>query len=331
MEFKKLGDCKIPILGIGTWGMGGWFSRDTSHDNECIDAIRTAVKSGMTHIDTAEIYGNGHAEEIVGKAIKGIPRKKLFITTKVAKNHLHYNDVLDSARKSMKRMNIKYIDLYLIHSPNQKVSLKETMSALDYLVERGLVRFIGVSNFSSKLLREAQSHAKNKIVANQVEYNLLKRDAEKNLLGYCQKNGVLLIAYQPLALGKLAHKGFRPFDEICLKYDKTPAQVALNWLISKQNVIAIPKASARHVRENLGALGWKIRKEDAIRLERYFWKFGFISSFAGRPIRLLKDCIIMIIPEKYLGKFEGFYDRMIEKISKLEKRIFKMNILAVIS
>lgn len=322
MEFKKLGDCKIPALGIGTWGMGGWFSRDTSHDNECIDAIRTAVKLGMTHIDTAEIYGNGHAEEIVGKAIKGIPRKKLFITTKVAKNHLHYNDVINSAMQSMKRMSIKYIDLYLIHWPNPKVPLKETMSALDYLVERKLVRFIGVSNFSLRLLKEAQSYSKNKIAANQVEYNLLKRDAEK-MLCYCQKNGILLIAYKPLALGKLAHKGFRPFDEICLKYDKTPAQVALNWLISKQNVIAIPKASSKHVKENLGALGWRIKKEDAVKLERYFWKFGFISGFVGRPVRFLKDCIIRIIPEKYLGKFEGFYDNMIEKISKLEKGIFR--------
>lgn len=220
MEFKKIGSVKIPVLGIGTWGMGGWESRDASHDKECVNAIRTAIKNGMTHIDTAEIYGIGHAEEIVGKAIKGFDRKKLFITTKVWKGNLRYDDVISAAKGSLKRMGVKYIDLYLIHWPNPKIPLKETIKAMDYLLKKKIIGFIGVSNFSLKLLKEAQSYTRNKIVANQVEYNLLKRECEKGLLDYCQKNNVVLIAYQPVAGGKLAKSGFKALDKLCRKYRK---------------------------------------------------------------------------------------------------------------
>lgn len=272
MEFKEIAPgVKIPVLGLGTWGMGGFMTKSTAHDKEDIRAIKTALKLGMTHIDTAEMYGAGHAEELVGKAIKGFDRKKIFITSKVLPENLHYDDVIKAAKASLKRMKTDYVDLYLIHFPNPKIPIKETMQALDYLVKEKMTRFIGVSNFSLKEMLEAQSYTKNKIVANQVEYNLLVREPEKELLPYCQKHKILLTAYKPIAGGELAKPGFKCLDAMAEKYHKTQAQIALNWLISQKNVITIPKASnLKHLKENLGATGWHLSQKDMKELTEHF-------------------------------------------------------------
>lgn len=279
MEFKELGDnVKIPVLGIGTWKMGGGLMADRTRDNECILAIKTAIRLGMTHVDTAELYGNGHAEELVGEAIQGFKREELFITTKVKPGNLKYEDLISAAKRSLKRLGTNYVDLYLIHMPNPNIPIKETMEAMDYLVENKLTRFIGVSNFSVEQIKEAQKHAENKVVANQIEYNLLTRNRGQltnhmgsKIIPYCQKNGIMIIAYKPLAEGKLAKTGIKLLDELAEKYSKTQAQIALNWLISKPNIVAIPKAvRIEHIKENLGAVGWRLSKEDVRRLDYDF-------------------------------------------------------------
>ncbi|MDI6846631.1 MAG: aldo/keto reductase [Candidatus Bathyarchaeia archaeon] len=276
MEFKELTDgVKIPVLGIGTWKMGGGLRADRTHDKECMLAIKTAVKLGMTHIDTAELYGNGHAEDLVSEAIQEFRREQLFITTKVKSENLKYNDVVSAAKRSLKRLRISYVDLYLIHAPNPEVPIEETMKAMDYLVENKLTRFIGVSNFSVEQIKEAQNHAKNKIIANQIEYNLLTRDqgqftneVESKIIPYCQKNGIMVIAYRPLAKGELAKPGIKLLDELAERYCRTQAQIAINWLISKPNVVTIPKAvRIEHIKENLGAIGWRLSEEDMRRLD----------------------------------------------------------------
>ena len=278
MEAKTLvGDVKIPVLGIGTWGMGGRYERDTSHDKEEILAIKTAIKLGMTHIDTAEVYGKGHAEELVAQAIQGFDRKKLFIVTKVSQEHLRHDDIMSAAKASLKRLKTNYIDLYLIHGPNPSIPLKETMKAMDHLAEKKLVRFIGVSNFSVKEMKEAQSYTKNKIVANQIEYNLLIRNKgmwttnmESEIIPYCQKNNIIIIAYRPIAKGELAKPGYKLLDELAKKYNKTQAQIAINWLILKKNIVTIPKSTdINHLKENLGAIGWKMDSEDIKKLDQF--------------------------------------------------------------
>jgi diketogulonate reductase-like aldo/keto reductase len=151
------------------------------------------------------------------------------------------------------------------------------MRALDFLVEKKITRFIGVSNFSVKRLKAAQSLSKNKIIANQIEYNLLARNRgqytrnmEQEIVPYCQENGILVVAYRPLAGGQLARPGIELLDEIAKKYSRTQAQVAINWLISKPGVVTIPKATnVEHTRENLGAVGWKMSAEDTERLNRF--------------------------------------------------------------
>lgn len=283
MEFKELTDgVKIPVLGLGTWTIGGKKRADRTHDEECIHAIRTAIELGITHIDTAKFYANGHAEELVGEAIQEFKREYLFITTKVDSitqpENLRYDNLISEAEKSLKRLRTSYVDLYLIHMPRSKIPIEETMSAMDYLAENKLTRFIGVSNFSVEQLREAQKHAENRIVADQIEYNLLVRNCgsdtknvESEIIPYCRENGVLVIAHRPLAEGRLTRIGIRLLDELAEKYRKTQAQIALNWLISKPNLTTIPKSvNIVHIKENLGALGWRLDKEDMRRLDNNF-------------------------------------------------------------
>lgn len=277
MEFKQLTkNQKIPALGLGTWRMGGELWKDSSNDQKYINAIRYAISKGITHIDTAEIYGRGHTEEIVGEAIKKFDRKKLFITTKVWPTHLAYDKILKACQGSLDRLQTNYIDLYLIHWPNPLASMKNVMAAFDKLVSDGKIRYIGVSNFSVKQLQNAQKHSKNKIVTNQVHYSILHREPEKELLPYCQKERIIITAYSPLEIGELAQGQYEALSSVAQKYRKTPVQVALRWLIEKPNVIAIPKASSKpHIDELLGSLGWKMDKEDqdylssSIKIESY--------------------------------------------------------------
>jgi len=272
LEYKELGRTgeKIPTLGLGTWGIGGFTSPDTAQDATAIRALRRGIELGMTLIDTAEMYGGGHTEEIVGEAIAGI-RERVFIATKVSAEHLRYDDLLRAAEGSLKRLNVSCIDLYQVHWPNPRIPISETMKAMERLVTQGKVRYIGVSNFSVEETRQAmESLARRPLASNQVEYSLLNREIESDLLPFCQRNGVTVIAYTPLAKGRVCEgrlgERLRMIGE---KYGKTPAQVALNWLISKQNVIAIPKcARSEHIEENAGAIGWRLRGDDVGLLDR---------------------------------------------------------------
>ncbi|NUO08134.1 MAG: aldo/keto reductase [Candidatus Brocadia sp.] len=275
MEFKNLTNTiAIPVLGLGTWTIGGGDKADTTHDDEDISAIKTAIKLGITHIDTAEAYAQGHTEELVGRAIVGFDRKNLFITSKVSPDHLSYDDLLASAKGSLQRLNTDYIDLYLIHAPNPDIPIQETMKAMDFLIEQKLIRCMGVSNFAVEQIKEAQKYTKNKIAANQIEYNLLVRnkgrvtnDMESKIIPYCQENNILIIAWRPLAKGELAKPGFTILDELAKKYNKTQSQIAINWLISKKGIVTITKSTkVEHHKQNLGAIGWKLNQEDINRL-----------------------------------------------------------------
>ncbi|OGD87734.1 hypothetical protein A2870_04705 [Candidatus Curtissbacteria bacterium RIFCSPHIGHO2_01_FULL_41_11] len=274
MEFKTISGIEIPVLGLGTWHMGGDMSPDYSEDEKYIRAIKYAISKGITHIDTAEIYSGGHAEELVGEAIrqpaeKTHDRKELFITSKVWPSHLSYNKILEACENSLRRLGTDYIDLYLIHWPNPLASMKNAMAAMGELVKNKKIRNIGVSNFSIRQLANAQKYTKNKIITNQVKYSLASRNPERGLLEYCQKEDIFLTAYTPLAKGTL--KRSKILENVGKKYGKTPIQVAIRWLIEKPNVITIPKASSKeHIDEILGSLGWKLKKVDQEYLSQQF-------------------------------------------------------------
>ena len=265
MEQFRIGkNGKIDVLGFGTWRIGGGETADLSNDTFFIKSLEKAFDLGYRLIDTAEYYGAGHTEELVGKALKDFNREEFFITSKVWPNHLHYEDVIKACKESLKRLRVKYVDLYLIHWPNPQIPIKETINALEKLVEDGKIKYIGVSNFSVKELWEAMSCIKKyEIAANQVRYNILDRRPEANLLPFAKKHNIRIIAYTPLEKGKLNTPLIK---ELASKYKKTESQIALNYLIRKE-AIPIPKATKEeHMIENLGALGWKLNQEDMTKI-----------------------------------------------------------------
>lgn len=236
-----------------------------------VAALKRGLDSGINLIDTAEIY---QTEDIVADAINGYKRENLFIATKVLGIHLRYNDVLKAVERSLKRLKCSYIDLYQIHFPNRRIPLENTMKAMEKLVEDGKVRYLGVSNFSIKQLKRAeQVLSKNRVASIQVEYSLTARKVEKDLIPYCEQKDIAILPYRPIAHGELANpteklKGV--MDEISQKHGgKTPAQIALNWLINKSNLIfPIPRASKpSRILENTGAVGWNLDAEDKRKLE----------------------------------------------------------------
>lgn len=275
----------LPVLGLGTWNIGGSFEKNPNNNDEAdILSIQKTINAGIIHIDTAEMYAEGYTEELIGKAIRRYNRKKLFITTKVSPEHLEYKAVLQSAYNSLKRLKTDYIDLYLIHHPNPFISLKETMRAFNKLKDEKIIRFIGVSNFSIKNFDEAQFHTHYQIVSNQVHYNLVSRAPQySGLLNYCQKNDIMLISWQPLQKGQLVKQKNPLMQKLCKKYHKTPAQIALRWLIEQQNVVVITKMSNPiHMQENLGAIGWDIDKSDiACLTSHYPYQQKKTPSFSG--------------------------------------------------
>jgi len=264
---------EVPVFGIGAYRMGGSITYDTGNDDQRdISAIKKAIDMGITHIDTAEMYGGGHSERIVGKAIKGYDRPSLVIATKVSPMSLHYDDVIAAAKNSLKRLNTDYIDLYLIHYPNFKIPINETMEAMDYLLEKNIIKYIGVSNFNIEQFKKAQSCTRNKIVVNQIPYSLKNRMAQKDgFLNYAQTHDVMVTAWRPIEGGMLSKTKIRVIGDICKKYNKTPSQAAINWLISQDNVVTIPGSrNIKHLEENLGALGWQLSQEDFRMLDEKF-------------------------------------------------------------
>lgn len=260
VEYRHLGKTseKVSTIGMGTWRIGSY--RNPEERARQVTAIQKGAELGINLIDTAEMYASGRSEEIVGEAIKGI-RKDVFLATKVSPGHLHYDDVIRSCRGSLSRLGISVIDLYQVHWPDPNVPIKETMSAMEKLAHDGLIRYIGVSNFSVSETENARaSLARNEIVSNQVEYSLSYRHVERDLLPYCEKQKIALIAYSPLARGAIS----RSVPKVILqKYGMTPAQVMLNWVTRNENVVAIPKAvDLTHLEEDAASVSIRLEPSE---------------------------------------------------------------------
>lgn len=299
MEYAMLGtsDLKVPKIGLGTWQYGteGWgFGADFT-EQEALATVDRALEVGINLLDTAEVYGDGRSEEIVGKAIEG-RRNEVILATKVLPRHLRKRDLIRACDESLRRLKTDRIDLYQIHAAEPYVPLGESMAALAKLIDGGKVRYIGVSNFSVPLLRAAEEVFSGRIVSNQVRYNLLQRDIEAEILPYCREQGITVIAYSPLAQGLLSGKYDRahlPSDKIRERnllfreenlvqafpvidllrkigsvHGATPAQVALRWVTSQDGVIAIPGAKRpQQVQENAGALDWSLSADELAKLD----------------------------------------------------------------
>lgn len=268
MQFGWTGKQVTP-LGVGTYYDFPWIIKTrmgiVGGREEKVAALRAGLDAGVNLIDTAEIYGS---EPLVAEAIEGLPREDLFIATKVMFLHLRHDSLVKSLERSLKKLKLGYVDLYQVHQPSPFVSIKETMSAMEEMVDRGLVRYIGVSNFSLKQMTEANGALKtHRLASTQMPYHLADRRMEKEILPYCRKENMALLAYFPLGHGKLVSDS--TLARIGHKYGKSPPQVALNWLLSQENVFPIPRASKKeHVIDNVGSVGWRLSEDDFAELER---------------------------------------------------------------
>jgi len=244
--YQLLSGHNMPILGLGTWELRG---------GRCESTVREALELGYRHIDTAELYGN---EAEIGRAIKGTDRSQLFITSKVSNSNLRSENLAQACGASLDRLGTDYLDLYLVHWPNDKIPIENTMEAMQSLVAEGKVRSIGLSNFDVKRMKDAMSASKQPISNNQVEYHPYR--PRKEIPQFCEEQGVTLTAYCPLARGKVLKD--KTLKQIGRKYGKSQAQVSLRWLLQKGAVV-IPKASSQeHLKANMDMDDWELSSED---------------------------------------------------------------------
>lgn len=268
MQYETLYDgTDIPVIGLGTWRIGGGMVPDRSQDEAYVRTLRTALDLGYRHIDTAEMYGDGHTEKLIGRAIQDVPRSDLFLTSKVWRTNLRYRNVLTALEGSLERLETDYLDLYLIHWPNPSIPMEETFRAFNELVDDGRVKRVGVSNFDLQQLKRAQRLSDSPIATNQVEYHVLSREPERTgVVEYCRENDIVVTAYSPLGKGSVMRNG--TIRRIAREHGVTPAQIAIAWLIRKPKVITIPKSlSEQHLRENLEAIDLALSTDELAELD----------------------------------------------------------------
>jgi myo-inositol catabolism protein IolS len=288
---------KVSEVGMGAVQASGQVWGQPFSDEEIINAVRESHNAGVNLIDTAESYGRGASEKLVGRALKEVGRDNFVVATKVNSQHLRYDELQKACAASLERLGVDQIDLYQVHWPDpwEQIPLKYTFKALEKLYDEGKIRAIGVSNFAVRDLEEARSilsHAE--IVSNQIRYNLVQHEVEEEVLPYCKKNNILVIAWEPIAAGALSgkysvdsppadqnrvneYKQFRAenleqiakviivLSDISKRNSKTIPQVALNWLINSPNAVVVPIPGARNstqARDNAGAAGWKMSEHD---------------------------------------------------------------------
>lgn len=254
----------IPILGQGTWRMG---ERSSQKQAE-ISALRLGLELGMNLIDTAEMYGEGGAEQIVAEVISGC-REEVYLVSKFYPYNASYDGVIAACDRSLSRLKTDYLDLYLLHWRGS-VPLSETLKGLQHLKQVGKIVDYGVSNFDIDDMKEAMSlPGGTEIVTNQVLYNLKRRGIEWDLLPWCQQHDIPIMAYSPVEQRAFVNEA--KLEEIAARHDASTTQIALSWLLHRDNVISIPKATnPQHVRENRAALEIQLSSEDLLELDRAF-------------------------------------------------------------
>jgi diketogulonate reductase-like aldo/keto reductase len=242
---------KIPIVGAGTWDIGG----DTVRDS-----VRAALDADYTHIDTAEGYMN---EAEIGEVVADHDREEMFLTSKILPSNLNYDSVINSCEASLEKLGTDYLDLYLIHWPNPAISLRETLNAMEQLHDQGMVRNIGVSNFSAYQLSCAHHVSNIPIAVNQIEFHpWLQRP---DLFDYCRETETVIEAAAPLARTEVL--GGKTVQDLAEEYGKTSAQIVLRWGVEK-GVVVMPKStSADHIQGNIELFDWELDESDHQRLD----------------------------------------------------------------
>lgn len=252
----------MPLLGMGTWHMG----EDPSREKTEISALREGLAQGVRLIDTAELYGDGDTERLVGMALQDVPRDSVYVVSKVMPSHAGYDHMRDSCKASLARLGLDYVDLYLLHWPGS-VPLRETVSCMEALRSEGLIRRWGVSNFDvDDMQRLWDTPGGDACVVNQVLYHLDSRGVEVELQPWMQQHGVTMMAYCPLAQGGRLAYGLMDnptLHAVARRHNATPAQIMLAWVMRDGKTVAIPKASTpEHARQNAEAARIVLTAED---------------------------------------------------------------------
>jgi 2,5-diketo-D-gluconate reductase B len=269
MQFIEAGGAKIPAIGLGTWELRG---------RSCARIVEQAVKLGYRHIDTAQIYDN---EREIGEGLRasGVRRDDVFVTTKVWTTHFAPHDLERSAKESLVRLRLSDVDLLLLHWPNPQVPLAETLDALAHARTLGLARHVGVSNFTVALIEQAVALSPAPLVCNQVEYHPYLDQTK--VLQACAAHHMALVAYSPIAKGKL--KSDATLARIGEVHGKTPAQIALRWLV-QQNVVAIPRTSRiERLSENIVVFDFALSDQEMEEIFRMSRAEGRMTDFAFAP------------------------------------------------
>ena len=309
MEYRKLGDFEVSVIGYGAWGIGGAPFWKNEGDKKSIDSIKASFDQGINIFDTAPVYGFGHSEELIGKALKPV-REKVILATKCGlrwdkeslsalRKDASRKSILEEIDQSLKRLGTDWIDLYQVHWPDVETSHQETMETLLEIQEQGKIRSIGVSNYSAAQIKECSQYAK--IISLQPEYSLLAREIEKETAPLCIENNIGIIAYSPLSSGVLTGKydkntkfkdwrgkgiigtftgeGYAKnigkvdlLKVIALEEEKTCGQVAINWVLRQPGLTTalVGVKNPVQMEENLKSIGWQPSKENCEKIEQIF-------------------------------------------------------------
>jgi len=309
MEYRKLGDLEVSVIGYGAWGIGGAPFWKNEGDKKSIDSIKASFDQGINIFDTAPVYGFGHSEELIGKALKPV-REKVILATKCGlrwdkeslsalRKDASRKSILEEIDQSLKRLGTDWIDLYQVHWPDVETSHQETMEALLEIQEQGKIRSIGVSNYSAAQIKECFQYAK--IISLQPEFSLLAREIEKETAPLCIENNVGIIAYSPLSsgvltgkydkntkfkdwrgkgiIGTFAGEGYAEniskvdlLKVIALEEGKTCGQVAINWVLRQPGLTTalVGVKNPAQMTENLKSIGWQPSKENCEKIEQIF-------------------------------------------------------------
>ncbi|MCP4432622.1 MAG: aldo/keto reductase [Gammaproteobacteria bacterium] len=255
---------QIPVFGIGSWRMG----EQQAKFNQEVSVIRAAIDMGITLIDSAEMYGEGGAEIVIGEAIQG-RRDNLYLVSKFFPQNAGHDDVIQACERSLRRLNCDYLDLYLYHWPGN-VPMSETFDALHSLQDNGKIRDFGVSNFDLEDLRDIPAGDQSKLGCNQIFYNLKHREVEWVVADWCRQYSVPLMAYSPLdQASSLLQSPL--LANIALRHEASPAQIALAWLLHQPDTVVIPKSvKVERIKENLAAIEIQLKREELKELDQAF-------------------------------------------------------------
>jgi len=285
MIYKSLGGTeeKISALGLGTNGIGNRRNYNKLIVDTRIKIYKKAVDLGINYFSTAELYGEGFADEILAKAIKN-KRKEIIILSKFnPENASSPKNSKRSLEGSLRRLQTDYIDIYQMHWPNALVSMEVVVSTLEKFLKQGKIRYIGVSNFDLNLIKKFSNLLQGRsFVTVENEYNILERSAEKGLLKYCEKNGQTLIAYSPLNHGRLSWNPIhlKILHYLSSKYGKKPMQIIISWLVSHNPVVSLVKTNnIKHLMENVDSLNLKLEREDIELIDNtYLSKLKYVMT-----------------------------------------------------